>query len=334
MTELAPHLSAFLRQHLPRVCNASRHTIASYADSFILLVRFAAGRLDIRPSEIAVEQLTPNLILDFLDHLEEERGNSVGTRNVRLAAIKSFFRYLEYRVASCLDPARQVRAIPLKRRDEPLVNHLDRDEVRALLHAPDPRTPAGLRDRAMIHLAYGAGLRVSELVAVRIGDLAQPHFDTVRVVGKGRRERELPLWKETRSVIRDWLAIRPQVREHFLFLNARGVPISRHGFAHRLALHVCAAARKVPSMGAKRITPHTLRHSCAIHTLEATGDIRKVSLWLGHSSLRSTEIYLRSDPIGKFQILADRLPPSIARGSFPNAPDGLISILQDARTVP
>ena len=247
MTDLAPHLSAFLRQHLPRVCNASRHTVASYADSFMLLVRFAAERLDIRPSEIAVEHLTPELILDFLDHLEQQRRNSVGTRNVRLAAIKSFFRYLEYRVAACLEQARQVHAIPLKRRDEPMVNHLDRDEVQALLDAPDPGTPTGLRDRAMLHLT--------------------------------------------------------------------------------------AAARKVPPLASKRITPHTLRHACALHTLEATGDIRKVSLWLGHASLRSTEIYLRSDPIGKLQILADRLPPSIRRGSFPNVPDRLISILLDARAV-
>ena len=184
MTDLAPHLSAFLRQHLPRVCNASRHTVASYADSFMLLVRFAAERLDIRPSEIAVEHLTPELILDFLDHLEQQRRNSVGTRNVRLAAIKSFFRYLEYRVAACLEQARQVHAIPLKRRDEPMVNHLDRDEVQALLDAPDPGTPTGLRDRAM--------------------------------------------------------------------------------------LHVTAAARKVPSLASKRITPHTLRHACALHTLEAS----------------------------------------------------------------
>ena len=333
MIELAPHLSAFLREHLPGACNASRHTVASYADSFMLLVGFAAVRLGSRPCEIAVEHLSPQLILDFLDHLEEERGNSVGTRNVRLAAIKSFFRYLEYRVAACLDLARQVHAIPLKRYDEPMVGHLDRDEVRALLEAPDSRTPAGLRDRAMLHLAYAGGLRVSELIGVRVGDLGQPHFDTVRVTGKGRRKRVLPLWRETRSVIRDWLAIRPQARDDCLFLNARGVAISRHGFAHRLKLHATAAARKVPSMASKRITPHTLRHACALHTLEATGDIRKVSLWLGHASIQSTEIYLRSDPIAKLEILADRLPPSITKGSFPDAPDRLIAILQGARAL-
>ena len=333
MIELAPHLRAFLREYLPRACNASRHTVASYADSFMLLVGFAAGRLGVRPCEIAVEHLTPQLILDFLDHLEEERGNSVGTRNVRLAAIKSFFRFLEYRVAACLDLARQVHAIPLKRRDEPMVGHLDRDEVRALLEAPDSRTPAGLRDRAMLHLAYAGGLRVSELIGVRVGDLGQPHFDTVRVTGKGRRKRVLPLWRETRSVIRDWLAIRPQARDDYLFLNARGVAIGRHGFAHRLSLHVATAARKVPSMASKRITPHTLRHAYALHTLEATGDIRKVSLWLGHARIQSTEIYLRSDPIAKLEILADHLPPSITKGSFPDAPDRLIAILQGARAV-
>ena len=333
MIELAPHLGAFLREHLPRACNASRHTVASYADSFMLLVVFAAGRLGVRPCEIAVEHLTPQLILDFLDHLEGERGNSVGTRNVRLAAIKSFFGYLEYRVAACLDLARQVHAIPLKRYDEPMVGHLDRDEVRALLEAPDSRTPAGLRDRAMLHLAYAGGLRVSELIGIRVGDLGQPHFDTVRVTGKGRRKRALPLWRETRSVIRDWLAIRPQARDDCLFLNARGVAISRHGFAHRLKLHATTAARQVSSMASKRITPHTLRHACALHTLEATGDIRKVSLWLGHASIRSTEIYLRSDPIGKLGILADRLPPSISKGSFPDVPDRLIAILQDARAL-
>ena len=151
---------AFLREHLSCACNASRHTVASYADSFMLLVGFAAGRLGVRPCEIAVEHLTPQLILDFLDHLEEERGNSVGTRNVRLAAIKSFFRYLEYRVAA-LDLARQVHAIPLKRYDEPMVGHLDRDEVRALLEAPDcdARGAAGPGNAASRLYRRTAGIR-------------------------------------------------------------------------------------------------------------------------------------------------------------------------------
>ena len=330
---MAPYVSGFLRRHMPRHRNASLNTIASYADSFMLLVSYGASRLDIRPSAITVEQLTTDLIFDFLDHLETERGNTVSTRNVRLAAIKSFFRYLEYRLPSCLELAQQVHAIPMKRHDELVVGYLDREEVRALLEAPNPDTAAGVRDRAMLHLAYAAGLRVSELIGVMMGDLGQPRLDTVRVTGKGRRERVLPLWEETRHVIRDWLATRPTVRNHHLFLNARGCAMSRHGFAHRLALHAGTAAKTVPSIADKRIFPHILRHSCAIHTLEATGDIRKVSLWLGHTSIQSTEIYLRTDPVGKLEILATNIPPSLAKGAFKDAPDRLLKILQDIRSL-
>ena len=332
MTELAPCLSAFLREHLPRQRNASRHTVASYADSFMLLIGFAAERLGIRPGAMAVEHLSTELLFAFLDYLETRRHNTTSTRNVRLAAIKSFFRYLEYRVPSCLDLAQQVHAMPMKRHDVTAVAHLEREEIRALLDAPDPATPAGRRDRAMLHLGYAAGLRVSELISVMVADLGHPHLDTVRVTGKGRRQRILPLWKETRMVIRDWLAVRPACRSDHLFLNARSGAMSRHGFAHRLSVHAATAARTVPAIAGKRIFPHILRHSCAFHTLEATGDIRKVSLWLGHASIQSTEIYLRSDPVGKLEILGERIPPSITKGTFKDATDRVMAVLQDART--
>ena len=332
MTDLAPHVSGFLREHMPRQRNASRHTITSYADSLMLLVCHVAGHLKVRPSAITVEQLTADLVFGFLDHLEADRGNSVSTRNVRLGAIKSFLRYLEYRLPSCLELSRQVHAIPMKKHDQAVVLYLDREEVRALLDAPDPDTAAGLRDRAMLHLGYAAGLRVSELVGVTLEDLGRPCLDTVRIMGKGRRERILPLWKETTRAIRDWIRVRPEVEEPHLFLNARGKPMSRHGFAHRLKLHAGTAATAAPSMAGKRIHPHLLRHSTAIHTLEATGDIRKVSLWLGHASIQSTEIYLRADPVGKLDILSGNRPPAIAKGTFRDAPDRLLAILQDART--
>lgn len=332
MTDLAPHVSGFLREHMPRHRNASRHTVASYADSLMLLVRHAGDRLAVRPCAVAVEQLTAEMILDFLDHLETERGSSVSTRNVRLAAIKSFFRYIEYRIPSCLDLARQVHAIPCKACEQPVARYLDRDEIRALLNAPDVDTPIGLRDRAMLHLAYTGGLRVSELVGVTLEDLGKPGLDTVRITGKGKKERILPLWKETSEVIRRWLQVRPNVGDSRLFLNARGQAMSRHGFAYRLALHAGTAARTAPSIADKRVHPHILRHSTAIHTLEATGDIRKVSLWLGHAGIQSTEIYLRTDPIGKLAILNGNKPPAIAKGKFKDAPDRLLAILQDARS--
>ena len=218
-----------------------------------LLVCFAAERFGVRPCRIQIEQLTAPLILDFLDSLERERSSTIGTRNVRLAAFKSFFRYLEYHVPACLDLARQVDAIPMKRRDEAMVESLNRDELRVLLDAPDPTTGAGVRDRAMLHLTYAAGLRVSELIGVMCTDLALPHLDTVRVTGKGRRERVLPLWRETRSALRDWLRVRPDNTGHdHLFLNARGKAITRHGFAHRLRLHATTARQRMPSSEGER----------------------------------------------------------------------------------
>lgn len=330
MTELAPHIAAFLREHLPRDRRASRHTVNSYSFAFQLLVCFVAKRLSIRPCQIAIEQLTAPVILDFLDDLERQRGNSIRTRNLRLAAIKSFFRYLEYRVPACLDLAGQVNAIPAKRCGQALVDYLDRDELQAILDAPDTATAGGLRDRAMLHLAYAAGLRVSELTGLVCGDLG-PRLQTVHVTGKGRRERVLPLWKATQSVLRAWLSIRPNRGDQHLFLNARGTAMSRHGFAYRLKLHVKSATQKVGSIAHKRVSPHVLRHTCAMHTLEATGDIRKVSMWLGHASMQSTELYLRADPAEKLDVLAAGLPPGIRKGSFVDAPDRLLAILSKAR---
>ena len=235
MTNLAPYITSFLQEHLPRDRNVSRHTIASYSFTFELLAEFAATRLGLWPSEMAIEQITVELVLDFLDSLEKERENTVRTRNLRLAAIKSFFRYLEFKAPACLHLAQQVHAIPIKRFDQALVDYLERDELQAVLDAPDPTTMNGIRDRAMLHLTYAAGLRVSELIGLKCKDLA-PDLGWVHVMGKGRRDRKLPVRKETRSLLQDWLAIRPDRISDHLFLNARGRAMTRHGFAHRLAV--------------------------------------------------------------------------------------------------
>lgn len=248
------------------------------------------------------------MIMAFLDHVENGRGSCVRTRNGRLAAIRSFFRYIEYRIPACLDQALRVRSIPTKKTDKALIDYLDRAEIKALLDAPDPRTRLGTRDRAMLHLAYAGGLRVSELVTLQLRDFPDRSLSTVHIMGKGRRERVLPLWKETQFALRAWLAIRPDAQAAEIFLNANGQPMTRDGFAFRLAEHVKTAATKQSSILRKRVTPHVLRHSCAMHTLAATGDIRKVALWLGHASIQSTETYLRADPEEKLQILAARRP--------------------------
>lgn len=329
MTALAPYLSAFLRDHLPRERGASRHTCEAYAYSYQLLLRFAAGRLKTRPSRIEIEQLDAGLILAFLEHLETDRGNAARSRNARLAAIHSFFRYLEHRVASCLDQARRIHGIPMKRSDQALVGHLTRDEMQALLDAPMARTRSGIRDHAMLHLAFTAGLRVSELLGLNMDDLDPRTHDSIHVMGKGRRERVLPLWKETSATLKAWLAVRPPDGDRELFLNASGHAMTRSGFEYILAKHVKEAVKRQPSLAGKRVTPHTLRHTCAMHTLQATGDLRKVSLWLGHASLQTTEIYLRADPTEKLEALAHMGPLAPHRGRF-TAPDKLMAMLKEA----
>jgi integrase/recombinase XerD len=331
MTALAPHLARFLQDHLPRERSATPHTVASYAHSFTLLVRFAAERLKRRPSDLTVEHIDPELVLAFLDHVEEKRSNSARTRNARLAAIRTFFRYLEYQAPACLDQALRLRALPIKRIDATLIDYLTKAEVQALLAVPDPRTVNGTRDRAMLHLTYAAGLRVSELLSLRLDDFTDQSLTMIRIMGKGRRERILPLWQETRTVLRAWLAVRPPAQAPELFLNRNGQRMSRDGFAHRLAQHVAVAAQKQPSLTGKKVTPHVLRHSCATHTLAATGDIRKVALWLGHASIQSTEAYLRADPDEKLAVLAAHAAPTILAGKFRRPSDALLAMLGDVR---
>jgi site-specific recombinase XerD len=273
MTALAAHLSTFLREHLPRERRASQHTCEAYAQSFQLLLGFAATRLKITPSRIEIERLDAPLILAFLEHLEKKRRNSVRTRNARLAAINSFFRFLEYRVPSCLDQARRIHAIPMKKTDQALVGYLARDELQALLDAPDASTVSGLRDRAMLHLAFAAGMRVSELVGFRLDQISHQGLATVHIIGKGRRERVLPLWKETTAAVKAWLKVRPDSRSPELFVNARGQAMTRSGFEYILAKHVATASRAAPSITAKRVSPHVLRHTCAMP--HAPGDARR-----------------------------------------------------------
>ena len=330
MTPLAPDLSAFLQKHLPDERGASQHTIAAYAHAFTLLLRFAATRLKRQPSDLAIEDLDVSLIRAFLEHIEEGRANTVRSRNARLAAIKAFFRFLEPRRPACLEQAMMIRSLPVKRTDVKLIDYLTKDEVRALLAAPDSRAPTGLRDRAMLHLAYAAGLRASELLAVRMDDFPRGSFANIRVLGKGRRERVLPLWKETQAAIRAWLAVRPNDVGPELFLNRDGGPMTRDGFAYRLRQHVVVAERTAPSIADKHVTPHVLRHSCAMHTLQATGDVRKVALWLGHASLQTTEMYLRADPTEKLALLDAHHAPLIKPGKFRPPSDKLMAILAAA----
>lgn len=327
MMLLAPHLTAFLADHLPRDRGASENTRDAYAYTFILLLNFAAQRLNTIPSALRLDQIDVPLVLAFLDHLTVERGCVARSRNARLAAIKSFARFLEYRVPMCLEQCRRLRAIPSRKTNEALVTFLTREEMHALLDAPDPNTRRGVRDRAMLYLAYAGGLRASELVGLCLNDLSLQGSPSVRVCGKGRRERVLPLWKQTAKALRAWLSVRETSDHLEVFLNARGEPLTRAGFAYMLKTYVRTASSKHPSLSKKRISPHVLRHTCAMHTLEATGDIRKVALWLGHANLQTTEVYLRADPSEKLEIIHGVVTPALRTGHF-RAPDQLLASLR------
>lgn len=330
MNDLSKYLSDFLRDYLPRERRASQNTCETYAYTFQLLVNFASKRLKLSPSELTIEQLDAELIIKFLNYLEEERGNCSRTRNARIAAIKAFFRFLEYRLVACIEQSHRIQSIPMKKTDDKIINHLNLKEIEVLLSAPDSNIISGVRDRAMLHICFAAGLRVSELIKLNIDDIDWCSQPTVHVIGKGRRERILPLWKETAAAIKAWIAVRPNVIAPELFLNAQGSAMTRSGFEYILSKHAKTAVVKRPSMAMKDISPHVLRHSCAMHTLKSTHDIRKVSLWLGHADLKSTEIYLRADPDEKLEILMAVAPPMIKPGRF-SAPDKLITMLKNKK---
>jgi len=211
MTPIASHITVFLQQYLPAERGASINTCESYAYAFQLLFEYASNCLKIRPSELHLEQLDAPLIVNFLNYLETARGNGPNSRNIRLAAIKSFMHFMEYRVPAALEQIRRILAIPAKKADTPLVRHLTVEEMQGILNAPEPTNRDGIRDRAMLHLCFAGGLRVSELIGLRIDDLNLHPNASVLVHGKGRRERCLPLWKETTSALRAWLAVRGTV---------------------------------------------------------------------------------------------------------------------------
>ncbi|MGH8144690.1 MAG: tyrosine-type recombinase/integrase, partial [Steroidobacteraceae bacterium] len=281
----------------------------------------------VRPSQLQLEQLDAPLILNFLRYLETTRRNGQNSRNTRLAAIKSFMHFMEYRVPSALEQIRRVLAIPAKKTESRLVRHLSVEELQSILDSPSPSELDGIRDRAMLHLCFAAALRVSELVGLQLNDVTFQPQASVLIHGKGRRQRSLPLWKETTVALRSWLALRPTTSAPELFLNARSQPMTRAGFEYVLRKHVATAINHCPSLATKRVSPHVLRHTAALVALRATKDLRKVSLWLGHANMQTTEIYTRVDPSVKLEVLESIVAPKLRSGRF-KATDKLIASLR------
>jgi site-specific recombinase XerD len=316
MSLLAPTLQAFFTDRLIGQKRASAHTIAAYRDTFRLLLAFASEQTSNAPSDLDIDDLQAPLIGAFLDHLEHQRGNTIRTRNARLAAIRSLFRYAALRHPEHAASIQRVLAIPTKRHDQALVTFLTDPELQALLDAPDQRTWIGRRDHAMILLASQTGLRASELIGLTCADLRLGTGAHVNTIGKGRKHRITPLTTQTVTIMRAWTRERDGRPDDRLFATSTGRPMTRDALEHRLAKHAAAAAASCPTLATKTITPHVLRHTAAMRLLHAGVDTTVIALWLGHEQVQTTQIYLHADLAIKEKALARTTPPTTKPGRY------------------
>jgi site-specific recombinase XerD len=290
---LGPFVRRFLLEEVVADRNLTINTQRSYRDSIRLLLRFMNDHHAIESTRVTVELTTATIVRAFLAHLEERRGNCVATRNQRLAAIHSLFRFVASQVPELVDHASQICAIPLRRTAPPAMAYLDKPEIDALLAVPDRRRPQGQRDYALLLFLYNTGARATETAELTVGAVALDTAPSARFLGKGRKTRTCPLWPHTAKVLRQVLGARPQ--DERVFRNVRGESITRFGIHDLLKRTVSKAAETTPSLLAKRVSPHSLRHTTAVHLLRAGVDINTIRAWLGHVSLETTNRYAEVD---------------------------------------
>jgi integrase/recombinase XerD len=327
MTALAPALQAFFTQRLITQRSSSPETVAAYRDTFRLLLCFAHELTGKQPFELDLDDLDAQLIGAFLAHLEQERGNSPRTRNARLGAIHSFYRFAALEHPEHAHTIARVMAIPTKRHERNTLSYLDLDEIKALLAAPDRGTWLGRRDHALLLLMIQTGVRVSELTGLRVRDVQLGTGAHIRVTGKGRKKRATTLTGETVAIVRTWLKERRGEPDEPLFPTRQGRPLSRYTVGVVVSKHAATAAGSSPSLAAKRVTPHTLRHTNAM-LLRAKGvDIATIALWLGHESTQTTHIYEHADPKLKEQAIARTAPLGAKPGRY-RPSDELLAFLE------
>lgn len=327
MSAVAPTMQLFFTERLAKQRQASPATVRSYRSSFVLLLRFVQRRTGKAPSTLDWDDLGAGVISAFLDHLEDDRHNSARSRNTRLAALRSLFRYAALRHPELAQLIQQVLAIPQKRFDKTNVSFLEPEEVAALLAAPDRNRWEGRRDHALMAFAVQTGLRLSELTGANCRDVALGSGPHVRCIGKGRKERCVPLTAETVAILQVWLQERGGRRDGPLFPTRTGRRLSDDAVEARIALHKVLAAQGAPSLGPKKLTPHVMRHTCAMTLLRAGVDVVVISLWLGHADIRSTMQYLHADLSIKERALARTTPCSSKPGRY-RAPDSLLAFLE------
>lgn len=328
VTSFAPLLERFFTDRLMQQRQVSPHTVSSYRDTFRQFLKFAEQRLHKPPSRLNFEEIDAPLVVMFLDSLEKQQGLSIRSRNLRLTAIHSFFRYAAFETPAHSAQIQRVLAIPSKRFTRTLVQFLTRPEVDALLAAPDRHTWSGRRDHAFILVAVQTGLRLSEMTGLKRADLILGTGAHIRVVGKGRKERCTPIAKSTLAVLKTWLREPQRGDSNVLFPSAKGERLSVHGVQYLLNKHRMTASRLCPSLKQKRVTVHRLRHTMAMELLQAGVDRSVIALWLGHESVETTQIYLEATLAMKEQVLAKTTSPR-GRPSRYRPGDPLLAFLND-----
>jgi integrase/recombinase XerD len=310
---LGPAVRAYFCSYLIGQRDLSPRTISSYRDTFRLLLQFMDRRCRLDSETLSVEDLDVPRILAFLADLEKTRENCARSRNARLAAIRSFLRHAAIAEPLVLPMAQRVLAIPMKRFDRTSVRHLSLEQMQAILDAANVNTPAGQRDHLLLLLLYNTGARVSEIASLRVQDVCLDSRGSVHIRGKGRKHRSVPLWRRTANLLRPWLRRLGLQPESPLLPNAHGAAMTRSGIAQRLRLAVARAAAKHPSLGSVRVSPHTIRHTTAMHLLQSGTDLAGIAMWLGHETIATTHQYLEADMESKRHALARLESPRTGR---------------------
>jgi site-specific recombinase XerD len=317
----------FFADYLSQQRAMSPRTVAAYRDAFVLFLNFAQARLHKQPTAIRLDEITPTLILAFLDHLEQERGNAVRSRNARLAALRAFLKFAARRDVTALHVVEQALGVPMKRFERPMVGFLSRDEMLAIIDKPDASWTSQ-RDHLLLKMLYNTGARVSEIIGVRVTDLVLDGAACVHLHGKGRKQRMVPLWQSTAKAIRAWLRRNPDLGSTSALLPSRdGKPMSRSNVTQRLDLAVKAASNAHPRLATHHVSPHIIRHTTAMHPLQSGVDVNVIALLLGHENPTTTHQYIEADLAMKQRALAKLQEPDTAAPRY-RAPDSLIAFLK------
>lgn len=318
---------AFFAEHLQQQRAMSPRTVAAYRDAFVLFLDFAKRRLHKQPTAIRLREITSTLILAFLDHLEHERGNSVRSRNARLAALRAFLKFAGRHDVTALHVVEQALSVPMKRFERPMVGFLTREEMLAIIGEPGGSWTSQ-RDHLLLRMLYNTGAHVSEIIAIKVADVVLDGAACVHLHGKGRKQRAVPLWRSTVRQIKAWLKLNPQFEPNSPLLpNRDGNAMTRNNVAQRLALAVKTATATQPQLAKRRLSPHTVRHTTAMHLLQSGVDITVIALWLGHESPVTTHHYVEADLAMKERALAKLHEPDAALRRY-RAPDSLVEFLK------